>query len=413
MSCARPSVLVVLLSLLASGGCQKPQSVAPVPTSRAERLDEALSKAGQFLAKQQGKDGAWRSDFYGPFKDGGSLTPLVLLALQGVPPTPDTDAAASRGAAFLAAMAKPDGTIDEGIHGLSYPVYTAAMAVRVLSQPAHAAHRSARDAWLTYLRQRQLTESLGWDPTDKPYGGWGFCAVLPRKPKPGEGGPPMLESNLSATVFALEALRAAGCPATDPAFARALVFVSRCQNFGDVPKWCAPNFDDGGFFFIYDDPVRNKAGVAGAETDGRERFHSYGSTTADGLRGLLLCGLPTTDLRVQAARGWLETHFTVTSHPGTYASNREAERESVYYYYCASAAQALRALKVDEVRTPTGPIRWVEALTDELLKRQKRDGTWANPSVPQREDDPLVATSEVLLALAAARSAGEAGILRK
>ena len=73
----------------------------------------------------------------------------------------------------------------------------------------------------------------------------------------------MTESNLSATTFALNALKAAGVPADDPAFAKALTFVKRCQNWPEKEEERDPKFDDGGFFFIYDDPIRNKAGVAG------------------------------------------------------------------------------------------------------------------------------------------------------
>ena len=45
--------------------------------------------------------------------------------------------------------------------------------------------RDSLDAWVKYLRERQLTEARGWDPADKEYGGWGYCAVIPRKPAPG------------------------------------------------------------------------------------------------------------------------------------------------------------------------------------------------------------------------------------
>src|SRR5207249_5376872 len=141
-----------------------------------------------------------------------------------------------KGAAWLAGRVKANGDIDEGDNGFSYPVYTAAGAVLVLSKPANKDHAKARDAWLAYLRKRQLTEENSWQPADKPYGGWGYCHDLPKKPKPGEAPAPLLESNLSATVFALEALRAAGVKADDPAFKKALVFVRRCQNFTDDAK---------------------------------------------------------------------------------------------------------------------------------------------------------------------------------
>jgi hypothetical protein len=278
--------------------------------------------------------------------------------------------------------------------------------VQVLSQPAHDRHRKARDAWLAYLRARQLTEDLGWQPADKPYGGWGYAPHLPRKPGPGEPLPPLTESNLSATTFALEALRAAQVAADDPTLRKALVFVERCQNYGPEPDRRDPVFDDGGFFFIYDDPVRNKAGVAGKDREGRDRFASYGSTSADGLRALLLCGETRDAPRVVAARTWLQTHFRSDLHPGHFAPDREHNRGAVYYYYASSVARALQAAPIVNSPTHPEPFRWAEHLAESLLQRQREDGSWSNPLVPQREDDPLVATSFAALALATCRESG-------
>jgi hypothetical protein len=58
---------------------------------------------------------------------------------------------------------------------------------------------------------------------------------------------------------------------------------------------------------------------------------------------------------------------------------------------------------VEELATPRGKVRWAEALADRLVQRQRPDGSWSNPLVPQREDDPLVATSLAALALASCR----------
>jgi squalene-hopene/tetraprenyl-beta-curcumene cyclase len=369
----------------------------PAKPARSERIDQALAAARRFLLRCQSDDGGWHSDVYGPFKEGPCLTPLVLGTLLALPPGEGLETRYRKGAAYLASQVRPDGTIDAGPYGLNYPVYTSAGAALVLSQPCNARHRPARDAWLVYLRERQLTEDLGWQPADKPYGGWGYAPRLPRKPAPDQPLPPLTESNLSATVFALEALQAAGAKADDPAFRKALVFVRRCQNYQEDPRQREGDFDDGGFFFIYDDPVRNKAGVAGKDRSGRERYASYGSTTADGLRALLDCGLAADDPRVAAARAWLEANFQSDRPPGRYADDREHNRGAVYYYYCCSVARAL-------LRSAGGP-HWAEALADELMRRQRPDGSWSNPLVPQREDDPLVATSEAAHALADCREA--------
>ncbi len=402
-----PLSRVLLPALLfAAAGCSRP---APAPDaqqpSQLQNVDAALRKGAHFLVTQQSANGAWRSDVYGQFKDGPSLTPLVLQALGGIATgDAEIEKACRKGAAYLAGLARADGSIDEGPHGLSYPAYTAALATTVLSQPANAAHRKARDAWLRYLRERQLTEALGWEPNDREFGGWGFAGLPPRKPGKEELRQALLESNLSATVYALEALRAAEVPEEELPYLRALVFLGRCQNFNPAAAQREPAFDDGGFFFIYDDPVRNKAGPAGKDKAGRERYHSYGSTTADGLRALILCGAPAKDVRVTAAQRWLEEHFRTDAQPGTYAPENEPRRDAVYYYYCCSTARAFRAAGVRELTTPHGRVNWAKELAEALLQRQREDGSWINDVRAQREDDPIVATSLALEALAACRA---------
>jgi hypothetical protein len=396
-------VVLLVVTLMFSSGCGQSNAGgdgSPV-LAKLLRIDDALAKASYFLISRQSADGAWRSPTYGAFKEGDSLTGIVVVALAQVG---GREAGAlegcEKGAAYLARFVKDDGSIDGGAHGLSYPVYTAATAVLALSAPGMESHRRARDAWLTYLRGRQLVEELGWQAGDREYGGWGFSSALPRKPAPGQPVPPLTESNLSATVFALEALRAAGA-ADDPALKKALVFVEHCQNWRDDHRDTA--LDDGGFFFIYDDPVRNKAGVAGKDADGRVRFGSYGSMTADGLRALVACGLPLSHPRVTAARQWLVTHFRSDSHPGNYAADREPNREAVYFYYGASAALALRNAGEKEVSADARAVPWAQLLAEALLKRQRSDGSWSNSAVAVREDDPIVATCLAISALAACR----------
>jgi squalene-hopene/tetraprenyl-beta-curcumene cyclase len=390
--------LPVWLLLLAAAaptwsGCGDSSATQGVPNPSAiERIDRALAAAHRYLLAQQTADGSWRSDQYGPFKDGTALTPLVVQALQATSASPEGDAACRRGLAYLAAFAQPDGSIREPSYGLSYPVYTAAGAVALLDdQP--------RTAWLAYLRQRQLTEDLGWQPADREYGGWGYCPRLPVKPPDGVAAPPLTESNLSATVAALAAMRAAGVAADNPHVRKALVFVERCQNFGDDAK-----FDDGGFFFIYDNPVRNKAGTIGKDRSGRERFASYGSTTADGWCALLLCGLPADHARVAAARRWLEANFSAATQPGSFSPDREPQRAALYYYYVCSLTQALQA--AEGALAPELKRRWAADLADEVCGRQRADGSWVNPAGFLREDDPLLATALAVRALAVCRILG-------
>jgi hypothetical protein len=296
----------------------------------------------------------------------------------------------------LAKLVRADNSIEEGEHGLAYPLYTSALAVSFLSRFEPEKYRQARDAWLKYLRARQLTEELGWEPADRPYGGWGYCPLVPRKPRPGEAGFALLESNLSATVFALSALRQAGVARDDPAYRKAVVFVERCQNYRDKPD---PRFDDGGFHFIYADPVRNKAGVAGEDAAGQPRFHSYGSMTSDGLLALLLCGKKGNEPRVRSARDWLLQHFSAERHPGRYVERHEPARDAVYFYYVWSLEQTLAELeRQGEQAIPIAA--WRTAIGRNLTNRQKADGSWANEQTLVREDDPVLATSLAVGSLA-------------
>src|SRR5262249_45410792 len=206
----------------------------------AERLAKGKERAADFLVSQQSDDGAWRSDTYGTFKDGTGLTPLALTALLAA--APGRTKAVARGAAHLSGMVKPGGKITAPSYGFDFALYTAALSVTALSHPRCPRHAEARDAWLKMLRERQLTEDLGWKPEDREYGGWGYSRDLPRKPRGGELILPHIESNLSATTFALEALRAAGVSQKDARLGKALVFVRRCQNWADDPRQREPAF---------------------------------------------------------------------------------------------------------------------------------------------------------------------------
>jgi hypothetical protein len=234
----------------------------------------------------------------------------------------------------------------------------------------------ARDAWLAEVRRRQLDESLGWGPDDPAYGGWGYAIEPSRK-----GTKTAPDADLSSTLFAVGALGVANRGDDRAALAKALRFVERCQNF-----------DDGGFLFSPTDPVRNKAGAAGA------RFHSYGSATADGLRALLRCGLGIDHPRVVRARSWLARNFSATTNPGTFEPIREPEREATYYYYAWSLAHAARALG-------RGHGLRLDELAHELIRRRRPDATWTNRFTASKEDEPLVATSFAAGALGLCRLA--------
>jgi len=360
-------------------------------------IDEAVGRAVGFLMSKQGADGGWRSEVYGPLKDGPSLTGFIAAALSGID-MPAVDSPLRKAIAYLDAMAPHDPA--SGLETIAYPVYAAAGAVTALGRRPNMMSAAGGDSWTTYLRRQQLFDLHGWQQSEDSYGGWSF-AHEPLNPIEGKPHSPLAAPNLSATVFALEALRAAGCGSEDGAIKMARIFVQRCQNWCDDDSAREARFDDGGFLFLHDDATRNKAGEAGIDKAGRVRYVSYGSTTADGLRALLACGLPTDHPRVCAARRWLVTNFSAEKHPGGYPADREFLRQSLYYYYCASAAEALRIASTTDDNCGCS---WAFRFTEALVSRQRPDGCWVNSAVDVREDDPLVATPLAISALSSCKA---------
>lgn len=303
-------------------------------------LPDPRSAAIAWLLNRQSSDGAWRSDTYGAFRDGRALTPVVLRSLAGEGPA---EAASGKACAWLLENRAT-------LFG-EYPVHLAsAILESSMRLPQLKPLADAAKARLLELQCRVT-------------GGWSYATVPP--PASGELSP-MQQPNLAATVIAIDGLRAAGLPAGDPVLHRALVFAITCQNHGDGP------FDDGGFFQMADDPARNKAGIAGIDRDGRTRYKSYASATADGLRALILCGESPRSPRVQAAKAWLER----------FPSKTPADLK----YYTA------RSLAKSGQLSP--------ALRSELVAGQAADGSFRNPAGEMREDCPLVATALMVEALA-------------
>lgn len=388
-----------LLCLLTVPACEQR------PVERSKRLDRALDAATQYLVAKQSADGAWRSETYGVLTDGVTLTPPVLKTLWLSPPSPETRAACGRAAAYLRGFVAEDGTISPETP-LDYPVYSAAMAAIVFnrllidSAGSTEANRTARDAWLRHLRGFQVTEQLGWNPIDAGYGGWGYAVRPPHKP---ESGRLPFVADLSSTLFAVGALRMSGVPASDPAFRAALVFVERCQNFTDDSAQGDPAFDDGGFFFTAANRAQNKAGVAGTDRNGVLRYHSYGSATADGVRALIRCGLGPDHPRVLAAQDWLRRHFSTHTNPGVFEPVLAADRDAALNYWYWSVSHAFRLLAVTTVDRDGLQVAWAPWLADDLLARQRPDGSWKNPHGFMKEDDPLIATTLGAAALANCR----------
>jgi hypothetical protein len=392
------TIAVGALLCMAATGCEQPP-----PQDLRSRVEIAMERAARYLISKQAADGTWRSETYGALGDGADLTPPVLKTLLLGSPSREAKAACGRAGGYLRGWVGTDGSIRKDAE-LQYPVYTASLAAIILnwmvidaSGSIDEASLRARDAWVEFLLGHQLNERLGWSPDDPAYGGWGYSIAPPRKPETGQV---PFEADLSSTLFAVGALRLTGTPPDDPVIRDALIFVERCQNFSEDGPHGDPAYDDGGFFFTPANAVQNKAGVGGTDSHGVVRYHSYGTATADGLRALVRCGLPAGHPRVLAAKAWLERNFSAQTNPGVFEPAVASDRDAFRNYWCWTVSHAFRLLGVSTIEQEGEPVAWAALLADDLLGRQQPDGSWKNPYRFMKEDDPLIATTLAVAALA-------------
>lgn len=312
----------LLLSLAVIAGC-----------NRGER--PPLARAADYLWNQQAADGGWHSHTYGLLRSGQSLTPFVLEALLQVPENvyPLPAAKVDRALAFIQSKTH------EGALGLSdpgipdYPNYSTALAISAICRAGRPGKQI--EPMVAYLLSQQFTEQNGWKPQDAAYGAWGMGGGRRTPPDTGH-------VDISMTRYVLDALRAAGVPASDLLYQRARVYIERCQNFDPVH----PDDLDGGFFFSTTEHDTNKAGHDG------HRFRSYGTTTADGILALLATGARPDHPRVLAAKRWLTSHHRDMAVPGFVGDAYQRWPRGLAFYYASSAAVALRALGRGPRRQP-------------------------------------------------------------
>ena len=369
---------------------QDPRVDIPPRVEPGQDVTAARERAWGFLQTHQ-QDGTFGMELPGwsgpePGITALCLTATVQLARDLQRPEPEWVA---QGLDYLVSLQHADGSIQE--HGLA--VYTTSVSMEALLTAGRESDRPVIEAARNFLIATQADEGEGYrSDEDWYYGGVGYG---------GDERP-----DLSNTQYAVEIVARAGTPKDHPFFEKARIYLERCQNHGEhqVGEWPRAaggqlvKGTDGGATYM---PGDSKAGE-NRVGEGLYQARSYGSMTYALVKSYLFAGLPADDPRVQAAVGWIATHFTVDSNPGFKTPEQGAQ--GLYYYYLAMA-RSLRLLPADiGVRDPAGePIDWRAALRDKLLHEQRVDGSWLNEGSERWwEGAPTLCTAYAVLTLSAA-----------
>jgi squalene-hopene/tetraprenyl-beta-curcumene cyclase len=347
------------------------------PPTKAE-WQAVVDKATAYLKSKQAEDGSW-----GPAPRNRGVTGIVVTGLLKTG-TAATDEPAAKGLKFIESLINAkEGHIAGNDSQMGLINYTTSINIMALAAAGQEAkYKTAVANAAKYLKSYQWDDARGKGPDSDYYGGAGYAGDKSRP-------------DLSNTAFFLEALKAAGVSQDDPAFRKAAVFVSKCQNYNsehNKATWAA-KANDGSFIYTGANGGENRrTDGEGTTTD----LGGYGSMTYAGVKSLIYCGVGKDDDRVKKALEWIGKNYTLDSNPGMPPQN--AQRGLYYYYH--TFAKTMAALDVDTFPDAAGVKHdWRADLFDAIKKRQRPDGSWVNENDRWMEGDPALVTGYVLMAL--------------
>jgi len=378
------NVLIIGLLLVACSCTQRPR-----PSTVAGRI---VANGCDFLLESQSPDGGWHSEMHGLMSSGQATTAFVFFALLSAPDSlcavPKTVREEAIG--FIRSHTGENGALglaDPDV--LDFPNYATSYAVMVLRKNGDPADEGLIRRMADYLVSQQFNENRGVTFKHPAYGGWGFGeTVFPA----GSVG----HVDLSHTRRVVQAVRVAG-HSNEETYRQATAFLQLHQKVPSDARVQAVLGDsadaayDGGFFASSAIPVVNKSTLV-AIREGTAIFTSYATATADGLLALLAAGHDQTDPHVVDAYRWLESHSQLAYPDGIPVDHPSQWGQVMFFYHLMVRGEVYRAMHTE------GP--WRNAIADLLADRQRDDGSFSNPNgAPNKEDDPLLATAMVLIAL--------------
>lgn len=335
-----------------------------------------LDKACAYLWSKQAPDGGWHSETHAVLRDGRSLTPFILVALREAGTANDHQDDVERAIAFIRKDVHTAMDTDSVPMLLDYPNYAAAYALIALTNNGDPMDSSLINYLTAYLVEQQFDEDRGIGMHHPAFGAWGFGET---NLDHGETG----HVDISHTRRILEALRLV-LPARHEVFVQAEQFLERIQNTGDD----SPS-GDGGFFASSVTHETNKS-ISRADIPGK--WESYATATCDGLLALQAAGVLEDDTRIASAKQWLSNHQEM-AFPEGIPTDDPAQWHRVMRFYHWS-------VRADVSHATSDWFHWQKDLTALAVAEQRADGSFMNPlGGPNKEDDPLLATALVVIAL--------------
>ncbi len=342
----------------------------------------SLMHGARFLVDTQLPNGLWKSGHASPTDRHDAATDVDLattaLAARALLLAPDLcriEDAKNRSLAALLAARRPDGAFDNG----PLANYVTASITTTLASTNDPRVRRAIEGGVRWLTGAQWDQGEGLSPRADWFGGAGY----------GKHGRP----DLSNTQIMLEALYESGLSHNDPAFGRAVLFLTRTQNCSSMndATWAS---EDGGFVYTCaggGESMASEYAGEGRKGNGTS-LRSYGSMTYAGFKSLLYAGLTAEDPRVQAALGWIRSNWTFDENPGLGTQG--------HFYYLHAMARALRASGLNSIVDADGaPHNWRNELVNTIVSLQRDDGSWVNDESRWMEGEAILVTAYSMLAL--------------
>ena len=315
----------------------------------ADRVDESLVRATQYLLQQQDENGSISNKM----RNETAMTSLSILALASLghqpgDPTPEGQAL-KKGLAYILMpdvqekdgyFGQKDGSRMYG-HGITTLTLAEMLAMGVDAQQDELIREKCRKGLDLILRSQKVPKN------EASRGGWRYT-------------PDTSESDMSVTVWQTMALRAAknaGLEIPKSAIEDAVRYIKRCYQPDDEKKGGA------------------KMGGFGYQGKGREL-----STTAEGLLALQVCGEYESDEVLAASDRLMKSGLT------------ENEKWLYYLtYYYAQGMYQRGGKHAEEGR---------RVVADLLLPLQGRDGAWEGKGGEERGGGKVYATAMAVLSLA-------------